>query len=300
VAASPRTRPDVDVVVPFAGSARDLARVLARLATLDVGEHDSLTLADNRTSALPLAAPAGVRVVRATAERTSYHARNVGARAGTAPWLLFLDGDVEPPPDILDRYFEAEPADRTAVLAGAVVDEAPAGGASPLAVRYAHLKASMSQEITLGHGRWAFAQTANCAVRREAFDAVGGFAEGVRSGGDADLCFRLAAAGWELERRAQAAVVHRNRTSVPAMLAQRMRHGAGAAWLARRHPGAFPRRRWPGLAWWSVRRMTAGLVALARGDREAAVLGLLDGPAVWAFELGRLVPNRPLRRAPQR
>jgi hypothetical protein len=40
-----------------------------------------------------------------------------------------------------------------------------------------------------------------------------------------------------------------------------------------------------------VSRAGAGLAALARGDRDGAISGLLDGPAVWAFELGRLVPN---------
>jgi len=48
-----------------------------------------------------------------------------------------------------------------------------------------------------------------------------------------------------------------------------------------------------------------GVLAAARGDRDTALLGLLDGPAVWAFELGRLIPNRPrprlrIRRPPQR
>jgi hypothetical protein len=78
------------------------------------------------------------------------------------------------------------------------------------------------------------------------------------------------------------------------MLAQRARHGAGAAWLAERHPGAFPARRAHGVAWWGVRRAGAGLGALARGDRDSALVGLLDGPAVWAFELGRRLPNRRL------
>jgi len=51
-----------------------------------------------------------------------------------------------------------------------------------------------------------------------------------------------------------------------------------------------------GLAWWSVRRAVHGVLAAARRDRDAALLGLLDGPAVWAFELGRLIPNRPRPR----
>src|SRR5581483_10196456 len=89
--------------------------------------------------------------------------------------------------------------------------------------------------------REGFAQTANCAVRRAAFQSVGGFAE-VRSGGDADLCLRLRAAGWRLEERRHAAVLHLNRANLASLLAQRARHGAGAAWLARRHPGAVPAR----------------------------------------------------------
>lgn len=288
-------RPAVDVVVPCAVDAATLRDVVARLAGLRLREGDTVTVVDN--CGVGVAAPEPVRVLAATEVRSSYFARNRGAEAGSAPWLLFLDADVVAPVDLLDRLFAVAPGERTGVLAGAVVDEPPGdGGRDSIALRYAWLRSSMSQEVTLGHGRWAFAQTANCAVRREAFAAVGGFREGVRSGGDADLCFRLRAAGWALEPRDDAAVVHRNRTTVPQMLAQRARHGAGAAWLAREHPGAFPARSWPGLLWWGLRRMGAGVAALARGDRDGAVLGLLDGPAVWAFELGRLAPNRPLRR----
>ena len=290
-------RPAVDVVVPFAGGAEALRAVVARLGSLHVREGDTVTVALNAGAGGGAAgASPGVRLLDATDRRGSYHARNLAARAGGAPWLLFIDADVEPARDLLDRLFEPEPGPRTGVLAGAVVDEPPAAGdGGTAALRYAWLKSSMSQETTLGHGRWAFAQTANCAVRREAFEAVGGFADGVRSGGDADLCFRLAAAGWRLESRPGATVLHRNRTTVPKMLAQRARHGAGAAWLSREHPGSFPARNLAGLAWWGVKRAAAGASALARGDRDAALLGLLDGPAVWAFELGRRLPNRHLR-----
>jgi Glycosyl transferase family group 2 len=284
------SRPAVDVVIPVAGDAAAVADVVARARGLTLREGDTVTVVDNRGAGLP--AP---EVLVADSVHTSYFARNAGAARGSAPWLLFLDADVRAPAHLLDRMFADEPGPRTAILAGAVIDE-PSGPGAPLAVRYAELKHSMSQEITLGHGPFAFAQTANCAVRRTAFEAAGGFREDVRSGGDADLCWRLIAAGWELERRTGAAVVHRNRAGVAGMLGQRFRHGTGAGWLAREHPGALPARRWPGLAWWAARRAAAGAAALARGDRDGAICGLLDGPAVWAFELGRLVPNRPLRR----
>jgi GT2 family glycosyltransferase len=291
-------RPAVDVVLPFRGSEEHLERVAERLGALELQPGDTVTVADNRPGARDQSR-GHVRILAAGERQTSYHARNRGAAAGSAPWLVFLDGDVLAPPDLLDRYFARLPREGVGVLAGTVVDEAPDGGqAATAAARYAWLKSSMSQEVTLAHDGWAFAQTANAAVRRDAFAQVGGFDDGVRSGGDADLCFRLRAAGWTLERREEAAVKHRNRSTVPRMLAQRGRHGAGAAWLSRRWPGALPRRRWLGLALWSTRRAARGLFAAASGNRDQALLGLLDGLAVWAFELGRLIPNRPRPRWP--
>lgn len=284
-------RPAVDVVLPFKGSDADIERVAERLAGLTTTPGDTLTIADNRPGATD-SSRGLVTILGAGALQTSYHARNQAAAIGSAPWLVFVDADVHPPADLLDRYFERPPAATTAVLAGAVIDEEPEQPATA-ASRFAYLKSSMSQEVTLADEAWPFAQTANAAVRRAAFEQVGGFEESVRSGGDADLCFRLRAAGWGLETRPEAAVTHRNRATIPRMLAQRARHGAGAGWLAERWPGVQPRRHWPGLAYWSAKRALHGLNAAKRHDRDEALLGLLDGPAVWAFGLGRLIPNRP-------
>ncbi len=287
-------RPCVDVVLPFLGSDAQLALVAQRLAALNLVSGDTVTIADNRRGAGD-STHAHVRVLGAGELQTSYHARNRAAAQGSAPWIVFLDADVLAPGDLLDLYFATPPQPITGVLAGAVIDEEPRPTAAP-ALRYAWLKSSMSQEITLSHDGWSFAQTANAAVRRQAFEQVGGFEARIRSGGDADLCFRIRAAGWELERRSEAAAVHHNRQTIARMLAQRARHGAGANWLARRWPGALPRRTWRGLAVWSLKRAAGGMRAAAGGDRDNALVGLLDGPAVWAFELGRLIPNRPRPR----
>jgi hypothetical protein len=281
-------RDAADVVVPIAGSAEAVRLTLARMRGLVLGDGDTLTIVDNRD--VGVEAP---EVLVASDLRTSYYARNAGAARGSAPWIVFLDADVVPADDLLDRLLTPAPAAEVGVLAGGIVDAPPGPDARP-AVRYAARKASLSDETTrAGRGEWAFAQTANAAVRRDVFLELGGFRTDVRSGGDADLCFRAHAAGWRLEARPGAAVVHRSRATVSSLLANRFRHGSGAAWLQRQHPGSMPARRWPGLAWWAMRRVGAGAGAVRRGDRDAAIEAFLDGPAVWAFELGRLVPNRP-------
>ncbi|XAY03509.1 hypothetical protein DSM112329_00327 [Paraconexibacter sp. AEG42_29] len=258
------------------------------MRAIELGPGDTLTVVDNRGVGVD-----EPDVLVAAAVATSYFARNAGAARGSAQWLVFLDADVRPPADLLDRLL-ADPVPDAAVgvIAGGVLDD-PVGARGPAAARFAELQATMAQDATFDRGRWGFAKTAHAAVRREAFDAAGGFRPLVRSGGDADLSWRIRDLGWTLDHRPAAAVVHTSRTTIPRMLAQRFRHGSGAAWLDREHPGSLPPRRWPGLVWWGARRAAAGLAAAARRDRDAAVLGLLDGPAVWAFELGRRVPNRP-------
>ena len=280
-------RPPVDVVIPFGG--RALGPVAARAGALARREGDTVTVVDNRGSG----DGREPHVLVAAEVPSSYFARNAGARAGSAPWILFLDADIEPPADLLDRLLAPAPPERVAVVAAEVEDEPPRPG-DPPAVRYARLAGAMGQRGNLEHG---FVATACCAVRRTAFEAVGGFREDVRSGGDADLCLRLRAAGWELELRDGIVVRHRSRRALVRMLAQRARHGSGAAWMDREHPGSFPARPLPGVAWWAARRAAAGAVALVRGDRDAALVALLDGPALLAFELGRRVlPNRVARR----
>ena len=289
-------RPPVDVIVPFRGEAAALGELRARLAALTVADGDTVTVVDNRPEAgAPQREEHGVRVLPAPALQTPGHARNRGAEAGSAPWLVFMDADVVAPAGLLDRYFDPPPAERTGLLAGGVRDEAPGAGAGP-ASRYAHLRSSMSQEMTLQHGDWAFIQTANCACRREAFEQVGGFREEIRAGEDADLCYRLRAAGWELERREQAEAVHRSRSTLRALLAQKACHGAAGAWLDRAYPGSFPARRRPGLTWWGIRRAVTGLWgALRTRDGDEALVALLDPATTLAYEFGRSLPNeRPL------
>lgn len=291
------SRPAVDVVVPFAGSWAELEELGARLKRLKLLEGDSVLIVYNTPKQERRQNPdlQGIPVVRAAERRTPGFARNRGAAKGSAPWIVFLDADTEPCEDLLDRYFDPAPAPRTALLGGGVRDQpVPKDGSA--ALRYAYIRAAMSQENTFKLGPWSYPTTSNVAVLRPAFEATGGFREDIRAGEDADLSYRLRASGWTIERREPAAVVHRSRPTLWSFMAQKVLHGAGGGWLNRQYPGCLPPRRRPGLVWWAVRTAARGLISAIRSrDRDRALWALFEPVEVLAWEFGRSLPNvRPL------
>jgi GT2 family glycosyltransferase len=291
-------RPKVSVVVPFAGGAEDAERLAGSLGALELGPGDEVIVADNSaTGCFPEGSD--LSVVRATKERSSYYARNVGAAASNDAesrnsrdmggnsysrdekerWLLFTDSDCVPQPNLLDAYLELSPQEDVGALAGTVVSDPTQ---NHFLARYATDRGFLDQEAGL-HTAADAAATANLAVRRKAFDELGGFAEGIRSGGDVDLCRRLTAAGWKIERRPDATVTHLHRESLPDLMGSIARYAAGARWLNERYPGTAPA--WP---------LVPGLVHcgkdiagdLARRRFEEAAFRSVDALGMFAHTIG--------------
>ena len=277
-------RPPVSVVVPFGGG--DTTRLRAALERIQTVAGDELIVADNSGGdAAPLGAVA--RIVPATAERSSYHARNAGAAAAGGEWILFMDDDCTPEPGILDAYLPGPVGDGVGAIAGEILGE---GGQGALAARYARDRKVLSQTDGLyGRGR-TIAATGNLLVRRAAFVALGGFTEGIRSAGDVDFCLRLQNEGWKLEFRPRAVVRHRHRESVAGLLRTFIRYGAGSRWLSERYPGLSGR--WP-LSPVELGRVGADAVRLTiGGDREQAAFRLIDGAGLVAHNVGWRSSNR--------
>jgi hypothetical protein len=288
-------RPTVSVIVPFSGTQLELSVLLDRLGAVRLAPGDELIVADNRAAAEGRALPGGIRLHPAGAVASPGFARNRGAAIATGEWLVFIDADTEPAPDLLDAYFDPAPVGETAVLAGGIEDVVEAGNAS-LSARHAVARSHMSQTQTLGRGDHAYAQSANIAVRRSVLVAAGGFDEHARAAEDADLCFRLEAHGWQIEARPRARVRHTARVTLGGALAQLLVHGSGAAWCNRRHPGSFPAPSPLGFGRRVVHSLLKATGARLRGDRTGVQFALLEIAEALAFELGRGIPNRPRRR----
>jgi glycosyltransferase involved in cell wall biosynthesis len=278
-------RPPIAVVVPFRGAQAAASRLLDALAGLELVGDDELVVVDNggegAFGALELGA---ARVAVADWERSSYYARNAGAERTSAPWLLFIDADCRPRPSILGAYFEPEPGERCGVVAGAV---RPAPGATSLAARYATARGHLDESFHLRASPYPAGITANLLVRREVWEGLGGFHEGVRSGADVEFCWRAQEAGWALAHRPEAVVEHVHPDSLRALLRKSARYGAGRRWVNRRYRGSMPR---PRVAREVVRSLAGGIGWPLAGKPTRGAFKLIDGAHVvagaWGYVAG--------------
>lgn len=272
--------------MPLNGDEAYAKRTRAAFSALELGPADQLIVADNTEEGV-----AGqllsdtATVVHAPGERSSYYARNSGASAATGEWLLFVDADCVPVPDLIDRYFATPTGDDIGVVAGAIVGVEEQDS---LLARYARDRNFLDQMNGMHSRSGAGAATGNLLVRRCAFEDVGGFARGIRSAGDVELCWRLQDAGWRLDRCREAIVEHHHRNDLASFLAMVARYGAGSRWLNERRPGAAPC--WP---------LLGGLVGtgrdiaghLARGRFEPALFRAIDGLGLIAHNVGYRASN---------
>lgn len=122
----------------------------------------------------------------------SYAARNLGAQSANGDWLVFTDADCRPVPEWLEQLedFAKREDQGRAILVGAVEIVSNSGDPGPWEVY--DLVIGIAQERYAGRG---YGATANLAVPRSLFNALGGFDGNRLSGGDAEFCRRAGAQG---------------------------------------------------------------------------------------------------------
>lgn len=182
--------------------------------------------------------------------------RNSGARAARGEWLAFADDDVLPSPNWLASYSSV--VSRGSVLEGRTTCEA--GVASPR---------MHAPENNDGGALWS----CNFAIRREVFDAIGGFDEGFIYAHmeDADIRERLRATGHALVWVADAIVDH-----PPRRLPSGTQMGAyRAAEVRYLYKHGAPRPVW--------RRLIRSIIASRLVNIRARPKGVDSLLAVWAL-----------------
>jgi len=234
----------VTVIVPIYNSIQFVDEfVESLLLALRDGEHD-LLIVDNGSSdgtwqrlcEQRQAEGKRFRLFSFDDIQGSYAARNRGIiEASKSEVLVFIDADCRPATpewlSMLTAPLRRDP--RVGLVAGEIESPRCRG----TWVEDFSMRSNMlSQRYTLSHGYRPYAQTANLAVRRSVFDEVGLFREEMKSGGDADFCWRAQQAGWRLAFVREAAVVHQHRKTVKDLFAQWLRYGQGHSHLRRLYP----------------------------------------------------------------
>lgn len=205
------------MVVPVRDGGESLERCLEALARSATPPLEILVVDDGSRDGSPArAAAAGARVLTAGG-RGPAAARNVGARAACGEWILFLDADCVVHPATLGRLLAAiAGAPGAAAVFGAYDDRPPAPG---LVSQYRNLLHAFTHRT--GRKEASTFWSGCGAVRRDAFESVGGF-DAARFPGlgmeDIDLGYRLRAAGHRIRLAPEVQVTHLKRWTVGEML----------------------------------------------------------------------------------
>ena len=164
--------------------------------------------------------------------QSSYAARNLGIRESNNEILVFTDADCRPDNHWLEKI--VKPFSNSSV--GIVVGEIVAYPGKSLLEKYADHKQLMSQKFLIEHPFYPYGQTANIAIRKQAFRDVGLFRPYLTTGGDADICWRIQKeANWQLEYVPEAFIYHRHRSNFKSFRSQFRRYGSSNRYLHQLH-----------------------------------------------------------------
>lgn len=255
--------PEMAVVVVSYNARDDLLSCL-RTIPQSAGSPAPTVLVDNGSTdggpALVRAEFPAVEVIIDPANRGYGAAANLGVRRTDTPYVLVLNSDTMLPPGALDAlcaYLHANP--RVAVAGPRL--RSPDGSLEPSCHPPLGTFRSVLEKSRLGRvlarlpgigAPWALVNWAHdhprsvpwvtgaaLAIRRSAFDGIGGFDEGYfMYAEEADLCWRCREAGWEVHFAPVTDVIHRGGASTaplrPRMALQRIE---SAIRFYRRHYG---------------------------------------------------------------
>ncbi|WP_297150139.1 mycofactocin biosynthesis glycosyltransferase MftF [Thermogemmatispora sp.] len=245
----PRSWPGVSVIVPTCNRVHQLEHCLQAILELrypsqalevivaDDASHDQTPALLARLA--PAFASRGVRLrsLHHTRRQGAAGARNSGAAAARYDLLAFVDDDCVVTPDWLTTLVPLFAEARVAAVGGQI----RAYETDSALGRYEDVRSSLfmglqPQEVRLS-GPLTYLPTACLLVRREAWQALGGFAP-LSCGEDVDFCYRLLAQGWHIRYwpAPESVVYHDYRTRLGTFLGTRVRYASAEAVLQQLHP----------------------------------------------------------------
>ena len=232
--------PAISVIVPIYNGEQDLPELIHCLEkqTYPASQVEYLLVDNNsrdRTAEILANAANKENKIRHLTEnkiQSSYAARNLGIRQAQNDILVFTDADCRPQPNWLKEIVQPFSKSEIGIVVGKIV----ALSGKSLLEKYADRNQLMSQKFLLEHSFLPYGQTANIAIRKQAFINVGLFRPYLTTGGDADICWRIQTEGkWQLEYAPKAIIEHRHRSNFKNFRSQFRRYGSSNRYLHELH-----------------------------------------------------------------
>ncbi|NEO54275.1 MAG: glycosyltransferase [Okeania sp. SIO3B5] len=231
----------VSVIVPIYNGEKDLPDLIEclRLQTYPADQVEYLLVDNNsgdRSKSLIEAAAESNQIticlVTENQIQSSYAARNAGIRAASSEIFAFTDGDCRPQPQWLENLIQPFSDSNIGIAVGEIL----ALPGDSLLEKYADKQDTLSQKHTLANSFCPYGQTANLAIRKQAFVEVGLFRPYLTTGGDADICWRiLRETSYQFKFVENAVVKHRHRSTWKDLQSQWRRYGKSNKYLHELH-----------------------------------------------------------------
>lgn len=194
--------PRVSVIMPF--SKPDVAVVALEKLTQQTypAELTEIIVVGQHSSEL-----AGHGTFRAIETGPIYYpgeARNIGARAASGDYFLFLDDDCEPAPDWIEQCVQELQQPKIGAVGGQIRGKSNAFFARCVdfsSFAFSQVNRRMETPVC----------SASLGVKRQAFEDAQGFSEQLRSGEDIDFCYRLMKMGYTIIYQPAIKVLHNHR-----------------------------------------------------------------------------------------
>ncbi|NES81962.1 MAG: glycosyltransferase [Moorea sp. SIO2B7] len=232
--------PKVSVIVPIYNGELDLPELIdcLRAQTYPATQVEYLLVDNNSSdrtttilqSAAEEASREGLTILPLSENQiqSSYAARNTGIREANNDIMAFTDADCRPQTDWLEKLVQPFVNSNLGIVVGEIVGLP----GKTILEKFANRYSVLSQKFTLEHPFFAYGQTANLAIRRQAFVEVGLFRPYLTTGGDADICWRiLGNTDLKIEFAPNAIIRHRHRSNLRELRSQWQRYGRSNRYL---------------------------------------------------------------------
>ncbi|MCI0551741.1 MAG: glycosyltransferase, partial [Anaerolineae bacterium] len=223
-------KPVLSVIIPCLNVAEVLPLQLRALSEQQYCDHWEVIIADNGSSDGTINVAEGFRqqlpalTITSESRRGRHYACNSGVQAAHGDLIVFVDGDDEVAPGFLEAMVIAL---KKRPIVGGKLDHVALSGKDEQPFGRVQTDGLMD-----GFGFLPYAMGCCMGIRKEVFESIGGFQD-KNYCEDADLCWRLQLAGYQIEFSSEAVVRYRQRSSYGHMFRQHRNFGEAHVLLYR-------------------------------------------------------------------